>query len=166
MTSEMNLTQRAQFGKPTGAFVGASWAALVLGASVYTVSFLLVDVEPLERGFLLGAFFFGIVGPIGVQKLVRDRHEGVSVTSLGLGVSWFGPVIGIAMLAWGLWNSGRPPSESGLFGMAFAMTVFANMVVQKNTSDLITLKAQHPETYGESIGTGKQTAQRRPGSED
>lgn len=92
---------------------------------------------------------------------MRDRHEGVPVTSIYLAVSWLGLAISLGMLAWGLWNSPLLPSENGLYGMTFAMAVFAVVVVQKNVRDLIAYKAQHPEMYGpDSVDARRQTAQR------
>lgn len=164
MTQDITPAQRAQFGKPTGAFIGASWAALALGAVVYFVSLWRADMDPFEKGFFLGAFFFGTVSAVGLQKSVRDRHEGVPVTSIYLGVSWLGLALSIAMLAWGLWNSPLLPSENGLYGMTFAMTVFAVTVVQKNVRDLLAYKAQHPEMCGpDAIEARRQTAERGEG---
>ena len=164
MTLENSPAQRAQFGRPTSAFIGASWAALALGVAVYFVSLWRADMEPFEKGFFLGAFFFGVVSAVGLQKSVRDRHEGVPVTSLYLGVSWLGLGLSIVLLAWGLWNSPLLPSENGLYGMTFAMTVFAVTVVQKNVRDLLAYKAQHPEQYGpEAIEARRQTAERGAG---
>ena len=54
-----------------------------------------------------------------------------------------------------------PPSENGLYGMTFAMAVFAVIVVQKNVRDLLAYKAQHPELYGpDAADARRQTAQR------
>ena len=115
--------QGSQFGKPTGAFVGAAWAALALSVVVYFVSLWRADMDPFEKGFFLGSFFFGLVSAVGLQKSVRDRHEGVPVTSIYLAVSWLGLGISLAMLAWGLWNSPLLPSENGLYGMTFALSL-------------------------------------------
>ncbi len=155
------VARRDQFGKPTGAFVGAAWAALALSAVVYFVSLWRSDMDPFEKGFFLGSFFFGLVSAVGLQKSVRDRHEGVPVTTIYLAVSWLGLGISLAMLAWGLWNSPLLPSENGLYGMTFAMAVFAVIVVQKSVRDLIAYRAQHPELYGpDAIEARRQTAQR------
>lgn len=157
----MNETEvrRDQFGKPTSAFVGAAWVALTLAVVVYFVSLWRADMDPFEKGFFLGAFFFGLVSAVGLQKSVRDRHEGVPVTTIYLGVSWLGLGISIAMLAWGLWNSPLLPSENGLYGMTFAMAVFATVVVQKNVRDTLAFKARHPELYGaDAVEARRQTA--------
>lgn len=160
MEQESARNARAQFGKPTGAFVGAAWAALALSFIVYFVSLYRAEMDPFAKAFFLGSFFFGVVSAVGLQKSVRDRHEGVPVTSIYLGVSWLGLAISLGMLAWGLINSPLLPSENGLYGMTFAMAVFAVVVVQKNVRDLIAYKAQHPEMYGpESVEARRQTAQ-------
>lgn len=154
-------TQSDQFGKPTGAFIGAAWVALALAVVVYFISLWRADMDQFEKGFFLGAFFFGLVSAVGLQKSVRDRHEGVPVTTIYLGVSWLGLAISLAMLAWGLWNSPLLPSENGLYGMTFAMAVFATVVVQKNVRDQLAFKARHPEMYGaDAAEARRQTAQR------
>lgn len=153
-------TQQDQFGRPTGAFIGAAWVALGLAVLVYMISLWRADMEPFEKGFFLGAFFFGLVSAVGLQKSVRDRHEGVPVTTIYLGVSWLGLAISIGMLAWGLWNSPLLPSENGLYGIAFAMAVFATVVVQKNVRDQLAFKARHPELYGPAaVEARRQTSQ-------
>lgn len=157
-----NPPHRDQFGKPTGAFIGAAWVALALAVVVYFISLWRADMDSFEKGFFLGAFFFGLVSAVGLQKSVRDRHEGVPVTTIYLGVSWLGLAISLAMLAWGLWNSPLLPSENGLYGMTFAMAVFATVVVQKNVRDQLAFKARHPEIYGaDAAEARRQTSQRQ-----
>jgi uncharacterized membrane protein YiaA len=77
---------------------------------------------------------------------VRDRVEGLPVSTLYLGLSW--SVVGLAllMLTVGLWNSGMALSERGFYGMAFAMTLFAAVAVQKNVRD--TLQFRSPGQAG------------------
>jgi hypothetical protein len=48
---------------------------------------------------------------------------------------------GVLMLTIGLWNSGMALSEKGFYGMAFAMTLFAAVAVQKNVRDTLQFRA-------------------------
>lgn len=43
---------------------------------------------------------------ISLQKAVRDKEEGVPVTSIYYGVSWLALVIAISLMAIGLYNAG------------------------------------------------------------
>ena len=66
------------------------------------------------------------------------------------------------MLACDLINSPLLPSENGLYGITFAMGVFATVVVQKNVRDQLAYKARHPEIYGTVAAEArKQTAERQ-----
>ena len=159
-----------QFGKPTAAFIGAAWAALALGAIIYFIGLWRADMETFEKGFYFATFLFGMQSAVSLQKSVRDRHEGVPVTSIYLGVSWLGLALSLGMLAWGLWNSNILPSEKGFYALGFALAVFAVIVVQKNVRDQIAYKAQHPELSGadaiearKQTGQGNQAAQVQPG---
>lgn len=150
-----------QFGKPTAAFIGAAWAALALGIVIYFIGLWRADMETFEKGFYFATFLFGLLSAVSLQKSVRDRHEGVPVTSIYLGVAWIGLGLSLAMLAWSLWNSDILPSEKGFYALGFALSVFAVIVVQKNVRDQIAYKAQHPEFYGaDAIQARRQTAQR------
>jgi uncharacterized membrane protein YiaA len=121
--------------KPTAAFVGASWAALVLGIVSFAVGLWNAEMTKSEKGFYAAVIVLGLFAAVSLQKSVRDRAEGLPVSALYLGLSW--PVVGTAvvMLVVGLWNSGMLLSEKGFYGLAFAMTLFAAVAVQKNVRD-------------------------------
>lgn len=122
--------------KPTGAFVGASWAALLTGAVAYCIGLFNAEMQLNEKGYYFTILLFGLFSVISVQKSVRDRMEGIPVTDMYYGISWFTTVASVALLVVGLWNADLLLSEKGFFGMSFALSLFAAIAVQKNTRDL------------------------------
>ena len=121
--------------KPTAAFVGASWAALVLGVVSFAVGLWNAEMTKSEKGFFAAVIVLGLFAAVSLQKSVRDRAEGLPVSALYLGLSWSVVGIAVVMLVVGLWNSGMLLSEKGFYGLAFAMTLFAAVAVQKNVRD-------------------------------
>ncbi|TWI13376.1 inner membrane protein YiaA [Aerolutibacter ruishenii] len=126
--------------KPSPAFVGASWFALLLGALAYLVGLWNAQMQLNEKGYYFTLLLYGLFAAISVQKSVRDRQEGIAVTSLYYGLSWFATISALLLLFIGLWNSGLTLSEKGFYGMAYALSLFAAIAVQKNTCD--SLQAQ------------------------
>jgi uncharacterized membrane protein YiaA len=70
-----------------------------------------------------------------VQKSVRDKLEGIPVTDIYYGISWFTTIASILLLIIGLWNADLELSEKGFYGMSFTLSLFAAVAVQKNTRD-------------------------------
>ena len=77
----------------------------------------------------------GLYSAISLQKVVRDRLEGVSVTGIYYGISWVALLIAVLLLGTGLFNATLQLSEKGFYGMAFALALFGAIAVQKNTRD-------------------------------
>jgi len=122
--------------KPTPAFVGASWAALLVGAVAYCIGLFNADMLLNEKGYYFTILLFGLFSVISVQKSVRDKMEGIPVTDIYYGLSWFTTIASIVLLTVGLWNADLLLSEKGFFGMAFVLSLFASIAVQKNTRDM------------------------------
>ena len=141
-------------GKPTAAFVGASWAALFLGVLSFAVGLWNATMTKSEKGFYAAVLVLGLFAAVSLQKSVRDRSEGLPVSALYLGLSWAVVGLSIIMLVVGLWNSGMVLSEKGFYGLAFAMTLFAAVAVQKNVRD--TLQYRAPSHY---LSTNTRTSQ-------
>lgn len=134
-TKKDNNTNGRNPMKPTGAFIGASWAALLAGVVGYIVGLWNATMELNEKGYYFTILLFGLFAVISVQKSVRDKAEGLPVTELYYGLSWFATLASIVLLVIGLWNADLLLSEKGFYGMAFAMSVFSAIAVQKNTRD-------------------------------
>lgn len=121
--------------KPTAAFIGASWFALLTGATGYCIGLWNASMELNEKGYYFTILLFGLFAVISVQKSVRDRAEGLAVTDLYYGLSWFATIAAMILLTIGLWNADLARSEKGFYAMAFSLSLFSAIAVQKNTRD-------------------------------
>jgi uncharacterized membrane protein YiaA len=122
--------------RPTPAFVGASWLAVLTGGIAFLVGLYNARMSLSEKGFYLAVLLFGLFAAVSLQKSVRDRDEGIAVTGIYLGLCWLGLVSAVVMLTVGLWNSGMAASEKGFYAMSFVLSLFAAVTVQKNVRDL------------------------------
>lgn len=121
--------------KPTSAFIGSSWVCLLAGVISYCIGLWNSDMLLNEKGYYFTIILYGLFSAISVQKSVRDRLEGLVVTDLYYGISWFSALSAILLLIIGLWNADLLLSEKGFYGMAYTLSLFASITVQKNTRD-------------------------------
>lgn len=124
--------------KPSGAFVLASWAALFAGVIAYLVGLWNAGMPLSEKGYYFTVLMYGLFSAVSLQKSVRDQLEGVPVTPIYFGLSWASLILAISLLAIGLWNASLLLSEKGFYAMAFVLSLFAAVTVQKNTRDIAT----------------------------
>ena len=122
--------------RPTGAFISASWSALFIGMISFCVGLWNADMYLNEKGYYFTVLLFGLFSVVSVQKSVRDKLEGVPVTEIYYGISWFVTIVSILLLVVGLWNADLELSEKGFYGMSFTLSLFAAVAVQKNTRDV------------------------------
>lgn len=122
--------------QPTIAFVFASWFALVAGALAFLVGLWNADLQLNEQGFFFTVLMFGLFAAVTVQKCVRDKADGIFVTDLYFGISWFCSILAVVLLCVGVWNSGLLLSEKGFYLMSFLLALFGAVTVQKNTRDI------------------------------
>jgi uncharacterized membrane protein YiaA len=121
----MKQTMTVQFQRPTGAFIAASWVALLVGALVYLIGLWNAPSMALnERGYYFTILMYGLFAAVSLQKSVRDRLEGIPVTGLSAG----------------LWNATLASSEKGFYAMPFLLSLFGAVAVQKNVRDLALFK--------------------------
>lgn len=121
--------------QPTPAFIGASWAALAIGALAYLIGLWNAAMPLNEKGYYLTVLLYGLFGAVSLQKSVRDRMEGIPVTGVYFALCWFAVMSALTLLAVGLWNAELLPSEKGFYAMSFALSLFASVAVQKNVRD-------------------------------
>jgi len=121
--------------KPTSAFIGASWIALLTGTISYCIGLFNAAMLLNEKGYYFTLLLFGLFATISIQKNVRDRLEGLQVTDMYYGISWFAAIASITLFIIGLWNADLQLSEKGFYGMAFILSLFSAIAVQKNTRD-------------------------------
>ena len=123
------------YQKPSAAFVAASWVALAAGLIGYNVGLWRSELLLNEKGYYFTVIMYGLFSAVSVQKSVRDRMEGIFVTDIYYGLSWFSTLLAIALLVVGLWNATMLPSEKGFYAFAFLLAMFGAITVQKNTRD-------------------------------
>jgi uncharacterized membrane protein YiaA len=121
--------------KPTGAFIAASWAALVIGTGVYATGLWNAKMTLSERGYYFILLMYGLFAAVSLQKSVRDRLENIPVTGLYFGLCWFSLALVIVLMAVGLWNAEYTDPEKGFYAMAFLLSLFGAVTVQKNVRD-------------------------------
>jgi uncharacterized membrane protein YiaA len=121
--------------KPSAAFIGASWTALLIGVTAYFIGLWNASIELNEKGYYFTVLMFGLFAAVSLQKAVRDQLEGIPVTNIYFGLAWFSTLLTIVLLTVGLWNAEMEKSEKGFYAMAFVLSIFAAITVQKNTRD-------------------------------
>lgn len=121
--------------KPSGAFVAASWITLITGISAFLIGLWNANMLINEKGYYFVVLLFGLFSVVSVQKSVRDKLEGIPVTDIYYGISWFTTITSIVLFTIGLWNADLLLSEKGFYSMAFILSLFSAVAVQKNTRD-------------------------------
>jgi uncharacterized membrane protein YiaA len=121
--------------KPSPAFIAASWVALFAGMLSYIIGLWNAGMPVNEKGYYFAILMYGLFSAVSLQKSVRDQLEGIPVTGIYYGLSWFSTLLAILLLLVGLWQASLGLSEKGFYGMAFLLSLFAAIAVQKNTRD-------------------------------
>lgn len=116
---------------PTNAFIGASWLALIAGTLTFIIGLWNASMALNEKGYYFTVLMYGLFAAISLQKSVRDRSEGIPVSSLYYGLCWMSVLLAILLLLIGLWNAQLALSEKGFYGMTFLLSLFAAVTVQK-----------------------------------
>ena len=122
--------------KPSSAFIGASWFSLGTGIISYCIGLWNAEMLLNEKGYYFTVLLFGLFSVISVQKAVRDKLEGVEVTEVYYGISWFSTIASIILLIIGLWNADLELSEKGFYAVSYLMSIYAAIAVQKNIRDI------------------------------
>src|SRR4051812_8172752 len=95
----------APIAAPTNAFVGAAWAALLAGSGAFLIGLWNAQMALNEKGYYFTVLLFGLFAAVSLQKSVRDRLEGVTVSTIYFGLSWLAVGAALVLLAVGLWNA-------------------------------------------------------------
>lgn len=135
--------------RPTAAFVGASWGALLIGASAFLIGLWNAQMQLNEKGYYLTLLLYGLFAAVSLQKTVRDRSEGVAVTNMYVGLCWVSLLAAILLLTVGLWNAMLAPSEKGFYAMSFVLSLFSVVAVQKNVRDIGSMRQDVPKAVME-----------------
>ena len=121
--------------RPTAAFVGASWLALLVGTTTYMIGLWNAQMLLNEKGYYFTLLMYGLFASVSLQKSVRDRLEGINVTNIYFGLCWVSLMLSVLLLTVGLWNATLAASEKGFYAMSFVLSLFASVAVQKNVRD-------------------------------
>ncbi|SEO30194.1 Uncharacterized membrane protein YiaA [Duganella sp. CF517] len=130
---------------PTPAFVAASWIALLAGACAFMIGLWNAAMALNEKGYYFTILMYGLFAAVSLQKSVRDRAEGTPVSGLYFGLCWLSLMLTLLLLTVGLINATLTLSEKGFYAMAFLLSLFGAVAVQKNVRDLGAVK---PQTAG------------------
>lgn len=152
MTSAIKSTRVT--GRPSPAFIGASWFALLVGMAAYLTGLWNAPMLLNEKGYYFTVLMYGLFSAVSVQKAVRDRIEEIPVTGIYYGLAWFSTILSIVLLVVGLWNAEMTPSEKGFYGIAFMMSLFAAIAVQKNTRDAAVADTEDRESRPRPFAAG------------
>lgn len=131
---------------PSPAFVAVSWTALLTGTVAFIIGLWNAEMQLNEKGYYFTVLMFGLFSAISVQKDVRDQIEGIPVSNLYYGISWFTTILSVVLLTVGLWNAELLRSEKGFYAMSFVLSMFAAIAVQKNTRDAMKAKEIDPKS--------------------
>jgi len=121
--------------QPSLAFVFVSWSALCAGVLAYLIGLWNATIMLNEKGTFFTLLMFGLFSAVSVQKSVRDREEGIPVTDTYYGISWVAAIMAVTLLTIALWSANMTLSEKGFYAMAYALSMFSAITVQKNTRD-------------------------------
>lgn len=135
--------------QPSTAFIAASWAALIVGIAAYIFGLFNAQMSLSEKGFYLAILLYALHAAVSIQKIVRDKSEGIFVSKMYESITWASVAIPVALLVIGLWNVELLLSEKGFYGIAFFMSMFAAITVQKNTRDIMEFDKQNPKPIEE-----------------
>ncbi len=141
------------FPKPTSAFVGASWAALLVGVVSYFIGLGNATIGLGEKGYYLVLMLYGLFSVVSLQKTVRDQQQNIPVTSIYYGIAWTAVLSAVVLMAIGLWNATFTLSEKGFYGMSYALSLFAATTVQKNIRDANQIEMIEDEDYHRESGS-------------
>lgn len=117
------------------AFNIVSWIALMGGVASYLVGLWNAEMQLNERGYYFSVLLLGMFAAASYQKTVRDRYEGIPTTSIYYFMCLMTFIIAIGLLLVGLWNATLLLSEKGFYGLAFFLSLFGIVAVQKNVRD-------------------------------
>ncbi len=134
--------------QPTAAYIGASWAVMLIGVLSYCFGLWNAQTMMLnEKGYYFAMLLLGVYSAISLQKTIRDRAEGIPTSNQYYLISWVALIVAVAMQLIGLWNANLSMSEKGFYLMTFTMSLFASITIQKNVRDL--KDAEYDDDYGQ-----------------
>lgn len=117
------------------AFSIVSWIALVGGIVTYLLGLWNAEMQLNEKRVLFCRTGVRTVFCCVLSKTVRDKYEGIPTTSIYYMTCLTVFIISVALLMVGLWNATLLLSEKRFYGLAFFLSLFGAVAVQKNIRD-------------------------------
>ncbi len=140
--------------QPSPAFVLASWAALIVGVGGFLIGLWNAEMGIEEQGYYFAVLALGLFAAVSVQKSVRDRMENIPVSDLYYGICWVAVILAVSLLTIGLFKATTIDlSEKGFYAMAFVLSMYASITVQKNTRDMLILSKNGPLENSSSVSS-------------
>jgi len=121
--------------KPTKAFTLTSIAMLIAGIAAFCVGLMNAQMALNEKGYYFAILIFGLFSFVSLQKTIRDKLEGQTISKPYSIMCWVSSAIAVALLTIGLLNADLLLSEKGFYAMAYLLSGFAAITVQKNVRD-------------------------------
>ena len=121
--------------KPTKAFILTSIAMLIAGIAAFCVGLMNAEMPLNEKGYYFTILIFGLFSFVSLQKTVRDKLEGQHISKPYTIMCWVSSVAAIGLLIIGLMNAELLLSEKGFYAMAYLLSGFGAITVQKNVRD-------------------------------
>jgi uncharacterized membrane protein YiaA len=129
------MKQSLSVPRASGAYAGATYACLGIGALGFCIGLWNATMELNEKGYYFTLLAFGLYAAVSLQKCIRDKAENIPISSAFLGLSFLAVGLSLLLLVIGLWNATLLLSEKGYYGMSFVLALFSAVTVQKNTRD-------------------------------
>jgi len=130
-----NNTPLRKGKNPSPAYIAVTWIVLLIGIVCYLIGLYNAEMQLNEKGYYFTVLLFGLFSVVALQKSVRDKLDGIPITHIFISISWFGALVSVLLLVVGLWNAELLLSEKGFYGIAYTMSVYAAICVQKNIRD-------------------------------
>ena len=122
--------------KENQAFYITSWVALGIGVSSYLVGLWNAELENAIKGYYFTVFAFGLYAAVSIQKTVRDRIEQIPVSNIYYGISWAAIILALSLFGIAIYqNDDLILSEKGFYSIAYVLSLYSCIVVQKNVRD-------------------------------
>ena len=122
--------------KENQAFYIASWVALGIGVSSYLVGLWNAELEDAIKGYYFTVFAFGLYAAVSIQKSVRDRIEKIPVSNIYYSISWAAIILALSLFGIAIYqNDDLILSEKGFYSIAYVLSLYSCIVVQKNVRD-------------------------------
>ncbi len=131
----MNNINQATY-QPTKAYRLASFVTFAVGGCGFLLGLWNAELLLSEKGFYLAIFMLGLFSAVTLQKTIREKEEGININKTFTAICWSSFIAAISMLVLGLYNAEMMLSEKGFYGMAFVVSLFAAITIQKNTRDI------------------------------